>query len=160
VSKSDIRSYDVHESLENVAGKLKAELQLKNEPLTALLTGVDDGWEVCLLKFMVDFYDLGLRARQHGRFSRAGSSSCSSPSSDFTPKDRTHFSAKGARVMAFFVAQGAATADDRLKAAEITPLPDPTTALKAVPVGSSTPANPGSSNTPDATMKNEVPPAR
>jgi hypothetical protein len=54
VSKSDIRSYDVHESLEDVAGKLKAELQLKNEPLTALLTGVDDGWEVCLLKFMVD----------------------------------------------------------------------------------------------------------
>ena len=34
----------VHESLENVAGKLKSELQLKNEPLTALLTGVDDGW--------------------------------------------------------------------------------------------------------------------
>ncbi len=54
VSKSDIRSYDVHESLENVAGKLKTELELKNEPLTALLTGVDDGWEVCLLKFMVD----------------------------------------------------------------------------------------------------------
>lgn len=54
VSKSDIRSYDVHESLENVAGKLKEELERKNEPLTALLTGVDDGWEVCLLKFMVD----------------------------------------------------------------------------------------------------------
>ena len=54
VSKFDIRSYDVHESLENVAGKLKAELELKNEPLTALLAGVDDGWEVCLLKFMVD----------------------------------------------------------------------------------------------------------
>ncbi len=54
VSKSDFRSYDVHESLENVAGKLKDELLLKNEPLTALLTGVDDGWEVCLLKFMID----------------------------------------------------------------------------------------------------------
>jgi hypothetical protein len=54
VSKSDIRSYDVHESLENVSGKLKEELQRKNEPLTALLTGIDDGWEVCLLKFMVD----------------------------------------------------------------------------------------------------------
>ena len=54
VSKSDIRSYDVHESLENVAGRLKDELQRKNEPLTALLTGVDDGWEICLLKFMVD----------------------------------------------------------------------------------------------------------
>ncbi len=54
VSKSDIRSYDVHESLENVAGKLKEELQLKNEPLSALLTGVDDGWEVCLRKCMID----------------------------------------------------------------------------------------------------------
>jgi hypothetical protein len=54
VSKSEIRSYDVHESLENVAGKLKDELLAKNEPLTTLLTGVDDGWEVCLLKFMVD----------------------------------------------------------------------------------------------------------
>jgi hypothetical protein len=54
VSKSDIRSYDVHESLEQVAGRLKDDLQRKNEPLTALLTGVDDGWEVCLLKFMVD----------------------------------------------------------------------------------------------------------
>jgi uncharacterized protein (DUF1501 family) len=54
VSKSDIRSYDVHESLENVAGRLKDELQGKNEPLTALLTGVDESWEVCLLKFMID----------------------------------------------------------------------------------------------------------
>ncbi|HUB67769.1 MAG TPA: hypothetical protein VL981_09830 [Candidatus Methylacidiphilales bacterium] len=54
VSKTDIRSYDVHESIDNVVGKLKMELQHKNEPLTALLTGVDDGWEVCLLKFMID----------------------------------------------------------------------------------------------------------
>jgi hypothetical protein len=54
ISKSDIRSYDVHESLESVAGKLKEDLEQKNEPLTALLTGVDDGWEICLLKFMVD----------------------------------------------------------------------------------------------------------
>jgi lysophospholipase L1-like esterase len=99
---------------------------------------------------------IDLYAKSGDLFTKLGDAA----SSDFTPKDRTHFSAKGARVMAFFVAQGAATADDRLKAAEITPLPDPTTALKAVPVGSSTPANPGSSNTPDATMKNEVPPAR
>jgi hypothetical protein len=54
VSKADIRAYDVHESLEQVAGRLQEELQRKNEPLTALLTGIDDGWEVCLLKFMVD----------------------------------------------------------------------------------------------------------
>jgi hypothetical protein len=54
VSKSDIRAYDVHESMENVAGRIGDELRQKNEPLTALLTGVDEGWEVCLLKFMLD----------------------------------------------------------------------------------------------------------
>lgn len=54
ISKSDIRAYDVHESLEAVAGKLRDDLARKNEPLTALVTGIDDGWEVCLLKFMVD----------------------------------------------------------------------------------------------------------
>ena len=41
-------------SAREVAERVKAELEAKNEPLTALLTGVDDGWEVCLLKFMVD----------------------------------------------------------------------------------------------------------
>ena len=60
VSKSDLRSYEVHESLENVTGKLKDDLERKNEPLTALLTGVEDGWEVCLLKFMVDMIGTSL----------------------------------------------------------------------------------------------------
>jgi hypothetical protein len=98
---------------------------------------------------------IDLYAKSGGLFTKLGDAA----SSDFTPKDRTHFSVKGARVMAFFVAQGAAEADDRLKAAEITPLPDPTTTLKAIPGRSSTPANPGNSNTPEATMKNEVPPS-
>lgn len=78
-------------------------------------------------------------------------------SSGFTPKDRTHFSAMGARVMAFFVAEGAAKVDERLRAAEVAPLPDPTTSLQAGTKGTSAPAV-DNSNTPDATMKNEVPP--
>jgi hypothetical protein len=73
---------------------------------------------------------------------------------DFTPKDRTHFSPKGARVMAYFVAKGAAQADPRLKAAEVTPLPDPTATL--------TPSTPGSEPAPGGTlqdtMKTEVAP--
>jgi lysophospholipase L1-like esterase len=81
-------------------------------------------------------------------------------SADFTPKDRTHFSDKGARVMAYFVAQGAAAADDRLKAAEVTPLPDPTLSLTAIAPGNSTPAAPDNSNSPDATMKTEVAPSK
>ncbi len=71
VSKSDIRSYDVHESLANVSGKLKEELEHRNEPLTALLTGVDDGWEGLPAQVHAR-PDHRLRARQHGRFSRAG----------------------------------------------------------------------------------------
>jgi len=27
----------------------------KNNPLSTVLTGVDDAWEVCLLKFMMDY---------------------------------------------------------------------------------------------------------
>jgi lysophospholipase L1-like esterase len=79
-------------------------------------------------------------------------------SADFTPKDRTHFSEKGARVIAYFVAQGAATADPRLKAAEVSPLPDPTTSLTpSAPAAS--PSAP-SGNSPEATMKKEVAPAQ
>jgi hypothetical protein len=52
--KDDICAYDVAQSLEQVSQQIKADVELKDEPFTAVLTGVDDGWEVCLLKFMVD----------------------------------------------------------------------------------------------------------
>ncbi len=54
MKKSDIRCYDVHESLEQVVGRVCEDVREKNDPLAAVLTGVDDGWEVCLLKFMFD----------------------------------------------------------------------------------------------------------
>ena len=54
VRKSDIRFYEVKDSSEKVIGELTEQLKQKNDPLSALLSGVDDGWEVCLLKFMVD----------------------------------------------------------------------------------------------------------
>lgn len=54
MKKDEIRSYDVHESMEQVLDKVRAEAESKDDPFTAVLTGIDDGWEVCLLKFMVD----------------------------------------------------------------------------------------------------------
>ena len=78
-------------------------------------------------------------------------------SADFTPKDRTHFSEKGARVIAYFVAEGAANADPRLKAAELSPLPDPTTSLTSTAAASASPAP--VANSPEATMKTEVAPS-
>ncbi|MGF1678051.1 MAG: hypothetical protein ACFCUX_02535 [Candidatus Methylacidiphilales bacterium] len=54
VKKSDIRTYEVNEGLEIVTGRVVRDVEGKNDPLAAVLTGVDDGWEVCLLKFMMD----------------------------------------------------------------------------------------------------------
>lgn len=52
--KSDIRSYEAHLSIAEITDKVKADVQAKSDPLSAVLTGIDDGWEVCLIKFMVD----------------------------------------------------------------------------------------------------------
>jgi hypothetical protein len=54
VSKSDVRFYEVHESVGEVTEKVRLEVEGRQDPLAAVLTGVDDGWEVCLLKFMLD----------------------------------------------------------------------------------------------------------
>ena len=77
-------------------------------------------------------------------------------SSGYTPKDRTHFGEKGARVIAYLVATGAADVDARLKAAEISPLPKPELTLiaKAKPEA----ATSGMSSTLDSTIKTEVAP--
>lgn len=52
--KADIRSYEAHLSLTEISDKVKTDVAAKSDPLSAVLTGIDDGWEVCLLKFMVD----------------------------------------------------------------------------------------------------------
>lgn len=54
MKKSDIRCYDVHDSLDPVVQRVCEEVRQKNDPLTAVLTGVDDGWEVCLVRFMLE----------------------------------------------------------------------------------------------------------
>lgn len=52
--KDEIRRYDVTGPLAEVSAKVRAEVESKGDPLAAVLTGVDDGWEVCLLKFALD----------------------------------------------------------------------------------------------------------
>lgn len=53
--KSEVRSYEVHEPIEAVLDKITAEVKAKDNDLAAVIAGVDDAWEVCLLKFMIDF---------------------------------------------------------------------------------------------------------
>ncbi|NBS83761.1 MAG: hypothetical protein EBS59_03575, partial [Verrucomicrobia bacterium] len=41
-------------ALAEVSARVRSEVESKGDPLAAVLTGVDDGWEVCLLKFALD----------------------------------------------------------------------------------------------------------
>ena len=44
----------VHDALPNVLERVRADLLRKDDPLSSLLVGVDDPWEVCLLKMLFD----------------------------------------------------------------------------------------------------------
>ena len=52
--KTDIREWIVHRPLETVIAELQVEVDRAEDPLRAIVIGVDEGWEVCLLKFAAD----------------------------------------------------------------------------------------------------------
>lgn len=52
--KSDLEQSIVRDSMEAVLGHLKEDLDGKSDPTAALIAGVDEAWEVCLLKFTMD----------------------------------------------------------------------------------------------------------
>ena len=44
----------VHDSIENVLDRVRIDLKSKADPLSALVRGVDEPWEVCLLKLLFE----------------------------------------------------------------------------------------------------------
>jgi hypothetical protein len=44
----------VHEPIEAVRERIKDEVRRSGDPMLAVMEGVDDAWEVCLLKFAID----------------------------------------------------------------------------------------------------------
>ena len=52
--KTAISEETVHCPLEDVVGRLKEEVERRGDPMSAIIQGVDEGWEVCLLKFAAD----------------------------------------------------------------------------------------------------------
>ena len=54
--RSQISESVLHDSFEAVSGRLREQVEATQdaEPLSAVLQGVDDAWEVCLLKFTMD----------------------------------------------------------------------------------------------------------
>ena len=54
IQKQEIKEYVVTDHLDNVMERVKSDAAAKDDPLSAILIGVDSPWEVCLLKLMVD----------------------------------------------------------------------------------------------------------
>jgi hypothetical protein len=52
--KSEVREQLIHDQLEGVRARLLEDVRTANNPLDAVLEGVDDAWEICLLRFTMD----------------------------------------------------------------------------------------------------------
>ena len=40
--------------MEEMTNRLREQVEVSNDPMSAVIQGVDEGWEVCLLKFAAD----------------------------------------------------------------------------------------------------------
>ena len=55
--KTDVTEKTTRESIETVIARTKQHVERSEEPLSAVIQGVDDAWEVCLLKFTIDLIE-------------------------------------------------------------------------------------------------------
>lgn len=51
VRKSDVVESVVHDPVEAVIDRVRERVTTSAEPMSAIIHGVDEGWEICLLKF-------------------------------------------------------------------------------------------------------------
>jgi len=52
--KTDVSDQIVHDPMADVVGRLRQDVEASDDPLSAIIHGVDEGWEICLLKFASD----------------------------------------------------------------------------------------------------------
>ena len=52
--KTDTQQELVHSPMEEVVNRLRDRVNRSEDPLSAIIQGVDEGWEVCLLEFATD----------------------------------------------------------------------------------------------------------
>jgi hypothetical protein len=55
--KTDVTEETVRDSMDSVVTRTKRRVESANEPLSAVIQGVDDAWEICLLKFTIDMIE-------------------------------------------------------------------------------------------------------
>ncbi|NCD32268.1 MAG: hypothetical protein EOL87_02500 [Spartobacteria bacterium] len=54
IRKQEVNDHVVTDSIEHVTEKAKAAITQSNQVMSALLTGVDEPWEVCLMKLVME----------------------------------------------------------------------------------------------------------
>lgn len=54
IRKVDVQENTVHDPLDDVIERIRDDVERLDNPMSAIIHGVDDAWEVCLLKFTVD----------------------------------------------------------------------------------------------------------
>lgn len=54
IQKTELSEQVVSGNVKEIIDQVKKQITDKNDPMTAVIYGVDDPWDVCLLKFMVD----------------------------------------------------------------------------------------------------------
>ncbi len=52
--KTDVSDNVLHGTLDEVLSRLREDVERSEDPLSAVIHGVDEGWEICLLKFAAD----------------------------------------------------------------------------------------------------------
>lgn len=55
--KTDLSEQTLRDSIDSVINRTRRKVEDKNAPLSAVIHGVDDAWEVCLLKFTIDLVE-------------------------------------------------------------------------------------------------------
>jgi hypothetical protein len=55
--KTDVTEETIRDSIDAVISRTRHRVESANEPLSAIIHGVDDAWEVCLLKFTIDMIE-------------------------------------------------------------------------------------------------------
>lgn len=52
--KTDVSDELVNSPMEDVLNRLRGQVEASDDPLSAVIQGVDEGWEICLLKFAAE----------------------------------------------------------------------------------------------------------
>ena len=55
--KTDLSEETLRDSIDAVINRTKRKVEDTNAPLSAIIHGVDEAWEVCLLKFTIDMVE-------------------------------------------------------------------------------------------------------